>query len=179
MIFIPGFPSLFSLRSSSVRFEGFEFRAAARTWHPPSVIQLFFRLHKEKTLQFNLNIYQYVLADSWQILLMMTKTHKNTQQQEFKSVLVTMKILTSVCWVYSVYPAVEQRSDSLLCLLVHVHSDPALSGVTGFYPQFQSHTDSLHLQQDPKTCRREDEVNFISEINNIWLWNTLKGEDLL
>ncbi len=52
--------------------------------------------------------------------------------------------------MYSVYPAVEQRSDSLVYLRAHDYSDPALSGVTGFYPQFLSHTDSLHLQQNQK-----------------------------
>ncbi len=66
--------------------------------------------------------------------------------------------------MYSVYPAVKQRSDSLVCLLVHVHSDSALSGVTGFYPQFLSHTDRLHLQQDPKTCRQEKYIDITCHI---------------
>ncbi len=46
-----------------------------------------------------------------------------------------------------------------MCLLVHIYSDSALSGVMGFYPQFQSHTDRLHLQEDPKTCRKRKYID--------------------
>jgi len=63
-----------------------------------------------------------------------------------------------VCWVDSVYPAVEQRSDLLVCLLVYVHSDSGFSGVTGLHPQLYSHTYRLPLQQDSKTCRTVNSV---------------------
>ena len=43
----------------------------------------------------------------------------------------SVSLLTAVSVVYSVYSPVEQRSDSLLSLLVYSHSDSALSGVRG------------------------------------------------
>ena len=52
-------------------------------------------------------------------------------------------------------PPVEYRAASLLSLLVSSHSDPALSGVKGFYPELKSDEHRLPLQHHSSTTYRE------------------------
>ncbi len=53
--------------------------------------------------------------------------------------------LTAVFPVYSEDPSVQQRTDSVLSLLVYSVTDPVLSGVRGLISELKPEQHNLHL----------------------------------